>query len=182
MLDFELLTMVFETERLRLRKLDLNDVSVLHEILGDTETMRFYPRPLTLEEVEKWIIKSIRSYEENNFGLWAIITKSDQQFIGDCGITLQNIDGAILPELGYHIHKSYWNKGYATEAAQMCIHYAWHTLHLDALYTYTSIKNKASISVAKKNGMQFVKHFHKTIFGELVEEVLYKTQKTTKEL
>lgn len=39
------------------------------------------------------------------------------KLIGDCGITIQNIDGELLPEIGYHIHKDFWRQGFATEAA-----------------------------------------------------------------
>ena len=40
------------------------------------------------------------------------------KMIGDCGITMQIIHGAIRPEIGYHINKNYQRKGYASEAAQ----------------------------------------------------------------
>ena len=40
------------------------------------------------------------------------------EMIGDCGITIQNIDGELLPEIGYHIHKKYWRKGLGSEAAR----------------------------------------------------------------
>ena len=46
-----------------------------------------------------------------------MVLKETGEFIGDCGITLQNIDGEILPEIGYHIHKKYWMYGFAKEAA-----------------------------------------------------------------
>ncbi len=38
--------------------------------------------------------------------------------IGDCGLTMQNINGSILPEIGYHIAKAHQRRGYAAEAAQ----------------------------------------------------------------
>ena len=37
--------------------------------------------------------------------------------IGDCGLTLQNIEGKMLPEIGYHIRADHKRKGYAKEAA-----------------------------------------------------------------
>ena len=41
------------------------------------------------------------------FGLWIVILKEMGELIGDCGITLENIDGEQLPEIGYHIHKKH---------------------------------------------------------------------------
>ena len=54
-------------------------------------------------------------------GLWAVILKETGAFIGDCGITMQQIDGETLPEIGYHIAKQHWRHGYATEAAAASI-------------------------------------------------------------
>ena len=36
-----------------------------------------------------------------------IILKNENIFIGDCGITLQNINGKDVFEIGYHINKKY---------------------------------------------------------------------------
>jgi len=56
-------------------------------------------------------------------GLWGVILKAEVRFIGDCGITIQNIDGEELPEIGYHIHQNYCKKGYGSEAAKACLEY-----------------------------------------------------------
>jgi hypothetical protein len=54
------------------------------------------------------------------------------QFIGDCGITMQNIhgDGNLFPEIGYHIDKRFWCRGYASQAAKACLSYVLRTLFL----------------------------------------------------
>lgn len=41
------------------------------------------------------------------FGLWAVVLKETGELIGDCGLTMQNVDGVILPEIGYHIAKAH---------------------------------------------------------------------------
>lgn len=164
---------IIETERLLLRELKLSDITELSEILSDKESMKYYPRPFSKEEVEIWIKMNTRSYEDNNFGLWAVISKNDNIFLGDCGITIQDIEGKQLPELGYHIKKHYCNKGYASEAAKACIGYVFDILNLETLYSYTNIDNVPSIQVAKKNGMEYIKSFKKKILGETVNEVLY---------
>ena len=164
---------IMETERLFLRELIPSDTNELFKILGDEESMKYYPRPLNKEEVEIWIKRNIKSYKDNGFGLWAVVSKNDNLFLGECGITLQNIDGELLPELGYHINKCFCNNGYASEAAKECIKYAFDTLELKTLYSYTNIDNVPSILVAKKNGMKYIKRFKKKVLGEIVDEVLY---------
>ncbi|MEJ2114220.1 MAG: GNAT family N-acetyltransferase, partial [Flavobacteriaceae bacterium] len=101
----------FETERLFARALNLNDAKFLYPILSDMETMKYYPAPYDMKGVKNWINRSIENYKKNGFGLWAILLKETNEFIGQCGITLQNINGNIVPEIGYHIRKDFWNQG-----------------------------------------------------------------------
>lgn len=164
---------ILETERLYLRELSMDDKTELAKILCDTESMKYYPKAFSLEKVENWINWNIDSYKKHNHGLWAVILKDGNVFLGDCGITIQDIDGENLPELGYHINKNYCNKGYATEAAKACMDYSFNSLGLKTIYTYTKSDNLPSIKVAQKNGMEFVKHFKKVVMGETVTEVLF---------
>ena len=60
------------TARLQLRKLTENDVDNLFSIIGKVENMPFYPAPYTRAATQDWIQRSRNSYEENDFGLWAI--------------------------------------------------------------------------------------------------------------
>ena len=117
---------MIETDRLRLRNYTMEDFDALYEILSDPETMQHYPAPYNEEWTKKWITWNLDNYEKYGFGLWAIELKETGEFIGDCGITIQNIDGEQLPEIGYHINKKYWRKGYAKEAARACRDWAHH--------------------------------------------------------
>lgn len=164
---------VIETERLILRELREEDKSELAAILCDPESMRFYPAPFDEERVEKWIRWNRESYRIHGHGLWAVILKEGGLFLGDCGVTMQEIDGKILPELGYHIKKEHWRKGYASEAAAGCLRYIFAHFAYDGLYSYASRDNLPSLGVARKNGMKYLKTFEKEVMGETVQEVLY---------
>jgi RimJ/RimL family protein N-acetyltransferase len=98
---------ILETERLIIREYTEEDFDSLYEILSDGETMKYYPKPYDENGVQRWINWCLGSYSENGFGLWALELKDTGVFIGDCGISLQNIDGETLPEIGYHINKKY---------------------------------------------------------------------------
>lgn len=103
--------MKIETNRLILRDYTMDDYEALYEIMSDSETMRYYPKPFDEEKTRNWIQFNLDNYRKYGFGLWAVILKETDEFIGDCGITLQNIDGEMLPEIGYHIHKNIGEKG-----------------------------------------------------------------------
>lgn len=160
---------IIETPRLFLRQLTLEDASNLALVLSDQESMKHYPHAFSDEEVRKWIERNIERYKNEGFGLWAVIRKTDNQFLGDCGITLQNIDCDVLPEIGFHIIKTFCNMGYATEAAQACKKYAIEVLGFKSIYSYSEAGNKASQRVSSKIGLAKVKIFKK----HGIEEVVY---------
>ena len=117
---------IIETERLILREYTTDDFAALYEIMSDPETMQHYPAPFDEEKTRGWIKWNLENYEKYGFGLWAVVLKETGEFIGDCGITIQNIDGELLPEIGYHIHKKYWRRGFAKKACPCCSELGFH--------------------------------------------------------
>ena len=154
--------MVFETDRLILREYVMEDFDALFEILSDTETMQHYPAPFDEDKTKGWINWNLDNYKEYGFGLWAVVLRETGEFIGDCGITIQEIDGKMLPEIGYHIHKKHWRKGFAKEAARAVRDWVFLNTQYDTIYSYMKYTNIASYSTAISNGMQKVKEYPDT--------------------
>lgn len=132
----------------------MDDLDTLYEILSDPETMRYYPKPFDREKVEKWIKWNQENYKVFGFGLWAVVLKENHKMIGDCGITMQRINGQIKPEIGYHIHKDYQRQGYASEAAICCKNFIFEKTTFNMIYTYMKYNNIGSFRTAEKNGMK----------------------------
>ena len=151
--------MILETQRLIIREYTPNDFDDLYEILSDAQTMKYYPKPYDENGVRRWIDWSIRGYEQNGFGLWALELKQTGTFIGDCGVTLQNIDGEILPEIGYHVNKNYWRQGYAKEACAAVKDWFFENTGYDSVYSYMNQQNVASCATAAANGMTRIKAY-----------------------
>ncbi|GAK51745.1 hypothetical protein U14_02990 [Candidatus Moduliflexus flocculans] len=160
---------IAESTRLFLRPLHENDTDDLALVLSDETSMAHYPHPFTFKEVKRWIQRNIQRYHEDGFGLWAVIRTQDHLFLGDCGITLQNIDGEMLPEIGFHIIKQYCNHGYASEAAALCLNYAKAKLPYPAIYSYSRATNIPSQRVSEKIGMKKIKTYAK----DGIEHVVY---------
>lgn len=152
-----------ETERLQFRKMNQSDFPDLCKILQDAQVMKAYEGPFSKEEVQDWLDRQLRRYREDGFGLNAVLLKSTGQMIGQCGLTVQEIPGKKVLEIGYLFRKEYWHKGYATEAARAYKQYAFTALNAEEVFSIIRDGNIASQNVAKRNGMSitgsFVKHY-----------------------
>ena len=151
--------MQLQTDRLILREYSMDDFDALYEIMSDAETMQHYPAPFDQARTLRWIEWNLENYQKYGWGLWAVVLKETGEFIGDCGITLQDIDGQLLPEIGYHIHKKYWRRGFAKEASRVVRDWVFENTNYDTIYSYMKYTNVASYSTALANGMKKVKEY-----------------------
>ena len=151
--------MILETERLFLREMTMDDFDALYAVLSDPEIMQHYPYSFDEERVRSWIERNMKRYTDDGFGLWAVCLKDTGEMIGDCGLTLQNIDGQMLPEIGYHIRKDQQRKGYAKEAAAAVRDWAFQNTEYPALYSYCKYTNVGSFKTAESIGMHFEKEY-----------------------
>lgn len=142
---------IISTERLSLREIERDDIPALSRIYADSECMRYYPSTKSPAEIEAWFEKlAFQSYAQHGFGLWAMVDRISHEVIGDCGITLQETPAGIEPEIGYHVWRDYWGKGFATEAALACRSYALGPLGLKRVVSITSPENTPSQAVARR--------------------------------
>jgi RimJ/RimL family protein N-acetyltransferase len=109
--------MDLRTERLTFREMTDADLDAMADLLGDPQVMRYYPRSKTRDEAQRWIDWNQANYRDVGFGLW-IIETSDGRFVGDCGLTMQEVEGEHEVEVGYHVRPEFQNQGLATEAAR----------------------------------------------------------------
>lgn len=79
-----------------------------------------------------------------------LFTKKTNEFIGQCGITKQEVDGKIKIEVGYHVFKKYLRQGYAPEAVKLFIDYAFENAIASSLISIIDIRNINSQIVADK--------------------------------
>ena len=151
--------MKIETKRLLIRELTDADFDILYEVLADSDIMQHYPYTFDEQRVRNWIVRNKERYEIFGFGLWAVVLKETGEMIGDCGLTLQNINGTIKPEIGYHIARKHQRKGYAKEAARACRDWSFENTPFNILYSYMKASNVASFATAMANGMRKVDEF-----------------------
>ena len=145
---------ILETDRLRLREIRMEDLDDLLATWGNPEAMRLFPQTLDRDGMRAWIERNLARYRDAGHGIWAVLRKSDGQFLGDCGLVLQDVDGVEELEVGYHLDPRFWGQGYATEAARACLGYARMTLGRTRNISMIRPENLASRRVAERNGLR----------------------------
>jgi RimJ/RimL family protein N-acetyltransferase len=131
---------------------DLDDMAAL---LGDPVVMRYYPRTRDRDGARDWITWNQGLYETGGFGMWVVRLSATGEFVGDCGLTPQEIDGVTDVEVGYHVRAELQGHGYATEAAAACHAYARDVLGVKRLIAIIHPDNVPSQRVAEKVGLAF---------------------------
>jgi len=94
-----------DTEHLRFRRMTPADLDEMAKLLGDPAVMQFYPSPKTREQAAAWITWNQHNYTSYGLGLW-IIETHDGDFVGDCGLTWQRVNGELKLEVEYHVSPS----------------------------------------------------------------------------
>ncbi|MEG3899410.1 MULTISPECIES: GNAT family N-acetyltransferase [unclassified Microcoleus] len=145
-----------ETARLYLRQFTPDDLDELYRIYSDPEIMKYLTGVKTREETEIAIHTMLQRWEQNNFGMWALIHKIDRKLIGRCGLAF--LDKTPEVELGYAIDKVYWNQGLATEASFASLNYGFKILKLERIVAIARPENIASQRVVQKVGMKYEKN------------------------
>lgn len=154
---------LIETKRLLLRPLAQSDYDGLCRMLQDEDVMYAYEGAFDDAQVQEWLDRQLARYREDGFALNAVILRETGEMIGQCGLTMQEIPGRRVVEVGYLFEKKYWHQGYATEAAMACKEYAFRVLGVEEVFSIIRDTNVASQNVARRNGMtvtgSMVKHY-----------------------
>ena len=147
---------VFETPRLILRQFTDEDAPLILQLNNDPEIVKYVHEPVleTEEQAKNIILNIILPQYKNNLGRWAIHLKTNNEFIGWCG--LKHVPARDEIDLGYRLIRSAWGKGFATEAAKHTLDHGFKKLNLELITGRAHIENIVSIKVLEKIGMQFI--------------------------
>ena len=144
-----------ETPRLILRKLTMDDAQDQFEYAVDTELahMGLWQPFETLQDSLDDIDDLLEGYRTGTAFEWAVELRSEAKMIGRLGLGAYHAQDARA-DLGYAYNRNYWGQGYATEAAQAVLNFAFGTMRLYRVGSVVLPDNHASIHVLEKLGMQ----------------------------
>lgn len=171
------MSMILKTQRLALRELEQADFQDLADMLQNPKVMYAYEHSFSDQDVQIWLDRQRKRYDEYGFGLWAVEWKATGQMIGQAGLTMQPYGEREVLELGYLLKEDFWGYGYATEAAEGCKEYAFQVLKQSRVYSIIKADNVRSIHVARRIGMEKESEFFTQYFYGRMLHTLYSVQR-----
>lgn len=147
---------MIDTERLTLRGWIESDKLPFHAMCNDPAVMEYLGAPMDMAEVEAAAVRQNRLLAEIGCCFWAVERKADGAFLGFCGIKPGAADTPIegRMEIGWRFAARHWGRGYAREAAQACLGWAWANTPEDSVWAITNIGNARSWGLMERLGMR----------------------------
>lgn len=146
---------MLKTERLLLRQWTEDDFLPFAEMCSDTDVMQHFPKPQTKAESYAMGRKIQSLISERGWGFWAVEIPDQHAFIGFVGLHTPTDKMPFSPcvEIGWRLAKQHWGKGYASEGAREALKFAFNTLDLEEVVSFTTLQNDRSKAVMQKIGM-----------------------------
>jgi RimJ/RimL family protein N-acetyltransferase len=172
------------TERLLLRQWQRTDLKFFAQMNACTKVMEYFPNVLTQNESNTLASTLAATITDQGWGFWAVEEKHSQKFIGFTGLkqTPECLPFSPAVEIGWRLDSKYWHKGYATEAANRALEFAFNELNLKEVVSLTAKLNKPSEKVMQRIGMintdNTFNHPLVDIDDPLLEHILYKISST----
>ncbi len=147
-----------ETARLIIRPMQEKDLSSIHEILSDKETMTYFVEgTYSLDKVKE--ILNRNNKETRHF---TVMLKGSYRVIGKLSFHKWGMKDTY--EIGWIFSKNATQQGYATEAAKSMLNYGFNELNLHRIIATCQPENIASKRVCEKLNMRLEGTFKNCIY------------------
>lgn len=146
---------LLESERLRLRRIELRDAPAMFDVFGDPEVMRYWSRPPfeSVEQIAEHIEEIGENFHSRTLFQWGITRSDEDRVIGTC--TLYRLDEAHRRgEIGFAVGRSEWGRGVASEAVGALLEFAFRALDLHRIEADADPRNERSIRLLERQGFQ----------------------------
>lgn len=143
-----------QTERLTTRFLTPEDAVIWSQFFADPQAVELFPPQWLgdpISAARNWVERQLGRYADQRYGMQALIHRQTGEFIGQCGLLAQEVDGVQELEVGYHVLHRYWGQGFAPEAARRFIKYGFDNKLADSIISIIDVRNHRSQRVAEKN-------------------------------
>jgi [ribosomal protein S5]-alanine N-acetyltransferase len=146
---------IIKTERLILRMFQKSDAATVATLCNNYNIFKstlYLPYPYHLSDAIKWIECHYENFIADKSYEFAITAKETGEVLG--AIALTNNKHFNQGEIAYWIGEPYWGRGYATEAAEAILQFAFEEKNLHKVFARYFSSNTASGKVLRKIGME----------------------------
>lgn len=142
--------------RLTLRAWREADLVPFAALNADPVAMQFMPRCLSRAESDALAHGLQESLAARGWGVWAVAARDGGAFLGCVGLAQPGFAAHFTPctEIAWRLAREHWGSGYATEAARECLNFAFATLALPEVVSFTARDNVRSEAVMRRLGMR----------------------------
>ncbi len=118
--------------------------------------MEFIGPALTESETLAMMEKARKSWNEYGYGRFAVEISQSSEPIGFIGLAQCKFESHFTPsvEIGWRLAQKSWGFGYASEGANAVMNWAFQSLKLTEIVSFTSALNYRSTNVMEKIGMR----------------------------
>lgn len=143
-----------KTKRIGFSKWTQDDLDLAKCLWGNPDTTKYISASgcFTLDEIEKRLQTEITNQNIYGFQYWPIFELETNELIGCAGLRPYKEQY----EIGFHLLPKYWHQGYAYEAANTVIDYAFFNLNADYIVAGHNPNNIASRNVILKLGFKCI--------------------------
>ena len=147
--------MQLRTERLVLRQWRQSDREPFALLNADPVVMEHFPGVLSRQESDIAVDRIETHFHEFGYGLWAVESTGEADFIGLVGLSVPTFDAPFMPavEIGWRLDRAYWGRGFASEAARAALADGFQRIGLGEVVSFTVPANLRSIRVMQRLGM-----------------------------
>ena len=153
-----------ESERLIYRKFKQEDLPIYMDWCGNLENNKYKQgEPSREADILDWFNSTVAKSDDDEYTSfhYAVELKADNNLIGE--IFLFNLSDD--PEVGWDIHRNYWQQGYGTEMGKTILKFGFEILDLRRIISGCNAKNIGSFRIMEKIGMRREAHFIKAQRG-----------------
>lgn len=147
---------MIETARVMLRNWRDSDRDVYLATCNSPAVTEHIGGPAAIADVDVALARIAKCQNDNGFSFWAIERKADGALLGYCGLRIcddlqRPVHGDV--EIGWRLREEAWGQGYAREAAEAALAWAWANLDVERVVSFTVPANERSWRLMERLGM-----------------------------
>ena len=155
------------TPRLILRPARMSDAQDIFEYSRDPEVARhvLWSAHTSVHQTRAYLRFMLKQYRSGQPGSFVIELAQERKVIGTIGYMWVQWENRSA-EVGYSLHRAYWNQGFMTEALRAILTFGFEKLSLNRIEAQHEADNPASGRVMQHAGMQYEGRLRQRIYNK----------------